>query len=88
MATMQIELTATATAEPAAVLTTKDVAQMLSLSLDTVRAMRLGHDGPTYTQFADGRIRYSVADVFKFQALRSAAYQRLMNSFGKRYLPC
>src|SRR5258708_40277579 len=86
MATMQLELTATAVAEPVAVLTTKDVAQMLSLRLDTVKAMQLSHDGPTYTQFADGRVRYSLADVLKYKALRSAAIKRLMHSIrGERH---
>lgn len=54
---------------------------MLNLSRDTIRAMQLSHDGPAYTQFADGRIRYSLADVLKYIALRAAAHQRLMDSF-------
>jgi Helix-turn-helix domain len=82
MATMQLELTAAPVAEPAAVLTEKDVARMLNLSRDTVRAMQLSHDGPAYTQFTDGRIRYRMADVLKFQALRAAAHKRLMASYG------
>lgn len=84
MALMQFEFTAVSVAASAAVLTVKDVASMLILSVDTLKAMQLSHDGPAYTQFADGRVRYHMADVLKFQALRSAAHNRLMDSFGER----
>lgn len=66
----------------AAVLNENDVARIVNLSLATIRAMQLTGDGPAYARFADGRIRYSLADVLKFQALRSAAHKRLMDSFG------
>ena len=84
MAAMQLAMIPASVAEPAAVLTVKDVAGMLNLSIDTLKAMQLSHDGPAYTQFADGRVRYSFADVLKFQALRSAAHKRLMDSYGER----
>jgi hypothetical protein len=82
MATMPFDLTAATVAEPAAVLTLKDVACILSLSIDTLKAMQLSHDGPACTQLADGRIRYSMTDVLKFQAQRSAAHKRMMDSFS------
>jgi hypothetical protein len=88
-ATIQLDVTIPkpAATDGAAALSEKDVAAMLNLSRDTVRAMQLSHDGPTYTQH-EGCIRYRLADVLKYQALRAAAHKRLMDSFGKRYLPC
>ena len=83
--TMQLETIPEPVAEPAAVLTEKDVAGLLNLSRDTVRAMQLGPSDLPYTQLADGRIRYRMADVLKYQALRSAAHVRLMESYGRRY---
>ena len=86
-ATLQLIPESTTVADGAAVLTEKDVAAMLNLSRDTIRAMQLSHDGPAYTE-REGRTRYRLADVLKYKALRSAAHKRLMDSFGKRYLPC
>ena len=83
MATMQIDVMIPETvADGAAVLNEKDVAAMLNLSRDTVRAMQLSHDGPEYVQLPDGRVRYSIEAVQAWQAQRAAAHKALMASYG------
>ena len=70
----------------AAVLTQKDVAGMLNLSRDTLRAMQLSHDGPAYT-CEQGRIRYTREAVREFQVQRHEAHEGLMNSYRVRSAP-
>jgi hypothetical protein len=81
-ATVQLDVTIPETvADGAAMLSLCDVAQITRLSVDTLKALNLSGDGPDYTE-DHGQIRYTLAAVREFQAQRSTAHKRLMESYG------
>lgn len=59
----------------------REVSEMTGVRLSTLRYLFLIGQGPAYTE-ENGAVRCTVADVLKWQRLRSASHARLMASYG------
>lgn len=80
MATAQLAVIPESTAPESALLGEREVSAMTGVRTSTLRYLWLIGDGPAYTE-AYGCVRCTVADVLKWQRLRSAGHARLIASY-------
>ena len=66
----------------AALLGEREVSETTGVSISTLRYLWLIGMGPAYTE-DHGRIRVTLADLQKWQAIRRESHARLMASYGR-----